>query len=81
MSIADIFPFLNELTVEGIIKIPLLLLLFVYLVFAVILFNKARSLGKLIFLEASIATLLLDALAFFHILAAVLLFLLALVIL
>jgi hypothetical protein len=81
MDITTLFPFLAGATVEGIIKIPALLLLFVYAIFALILFNKTRSLGKLIFLKTSIASFFLSGIALFHALASVLLFILALVIL
>lgn len=81
MTITDTFPFLDGLTVGRIIKIPLLLLLLLYIIFALILLNKTRSLGRLIFLQTSVATLLLNTLALLHLIASVLLFLLALVIL
>ncbi|MBI2443302.1 MAG: hypothetical protein HYV40_05345 [Candidatus Levybacteria bacterium] len=81
MNITDLFPFLDGITLEGIVKIPLLLLLGMYIIFALILLNKTRSLGRLIFLKSSIATVLLNTLALLHVLAALLLFVLTLVIL
>ena len=81
MNIETLFPFLNGVTVEGIIKIPFLLLLFLYIIFALILLNKTRSLGQLIFLKVSVASFVLSALALLHAILAVLLFILALVIL
>lgn len=77
----DFFTVFQDFTILSIIKIPLLILIALYAVFAVILLNKTRSLGRLIFLKASIATLLLNTLAFLHLLSSLLLFLLTLVIL
>lgn len=63
------------------VKIPVLILIFLYSIFAFILFNKTRVLGRLVFIEASGVTFLLKMLSFLHFALSVLLFLLALVIL
>lgn len=76
-----LFPFMSDFDASLLVKIPVLIIVFLYVVFAFILFNKTRVLGRIVFIEASGVTSLLKSLTFFHFLATVLLFLLALVIL
>lgn len=72
---------LPNFDISLLVKVPVLILIFLYSIFAFILLNKTRVLGRLVFIEASGITFLLKMLAFVHFLASVLLFLLALVIL
>lgn len=81
MTLTDFFPFLEGITVDLFIKIPVLLLILLYGIFALILLNKTKSLSKLVFLETSVATLVLNTLALIHLVATILLFLIALAIL
>lgn len=76
-----LFSLLPDLDLSLIVKVPVLVLLFLYILFSFIIFNKTRVLGRLIFIEASGVTLLLKALTFLHFAASVLLFFVALVIL
>lgn len=73
--------FITDLDLTLLIKIPFLAVIVLYILFALVLLNKVRSLGKIIFVSHFKITLLLDTIAFIHLLAAVSLFFIALVIL
>lgn len=72
---------LPNFDISLLVKVPVLILIFLYSIFAFILLNKTRVLGRLVFIEASGVTFLLKMLAFLHFALAVLLFFVALVIL
>lgn len=72
---------LPNFDISLLVKVPVLILIFLYSIFAFILFNKTRVLGRLVFIEASGVTFLLKMLSFLHFALAVLLFFVALVIL
>lgn len=69
------------LDVALIFKIPILLLIFLYVLFTLVVFNKVRSLGKMVFISHLSITITLDILAFVHFGLAVSLFFISLVIL
>jgi hypothetical protein len=73
--------FLPSESVALISKIALAIPLLLYAIFALILFNKTRSLSRIVFIQASSASLLLEMLALFHLLAVLLLFLVSIAIL
>lgn len=73
--------FITNFDLSLIIKIPFLMVIVLYILFALILLNKVRSLGKIIFVEHFRITLLLNSIAFIHLLFAVSLFFITLVIL
>ena len=78
MNIFELFPFLRS---NLFIKIPFLVVIGIYAMFAFILFNKTKSLEKIIFIEASGITHLLSLFSLIHFLITVLLFVAAIVIL
>ena len=73
--------FFNGFDLGILAKVPFLVVIGLYAIFALIVFNKSRSLGKIVFIENSSTTPVITFLAFLHLLAVLLLFLLALVIL
>jgi len=77
----DALPFLTEINLNLLLKIPVLVLVFLYVIFSLILFNKVRSLGRMVFISHINITILLDIVAFIHFALSVSLFFISLVIL
>ncbi len=77
----DIITLLLNLQLGTILKIPLLVLFFLYAIFAAIVFNQVRSLSKLVLIPAPSLSTVLLTLSLLHLLLAIALFIAAVVIL
>lgn len=75
----DILSF--PMSFDPLLKILFLIILAIYVIFAIILFNRTLSLGNIILIKTQGTTTLLNLLTLLHLLAAVLLFLGGIVIL
>lgn len=77
----DLFPFLTPEISSLIVKIIFLVLVGIYLIFVIIVFNNVRSLRRIIIISSAAGSPLIQFLAIFYLIATIVLFLTALLIL
>lgn len=75
----NLLPF--PMSFDPLLKILFLILMAIYVIFAIIFFNRTVSLGKIILIQAKGTTNILNFLTLLHLILAVLLFLAGIVIL
>lgn len=71
----------GEINLLFFIKVPILVLIFLYALFSLVLFNKIRSLSEMVFISNLNISAVLTFLTLAHLVAAISLFVLSLVIL
>jgi hypothetical protein len=77
----DIITLLTTFNALLIAKIAVLLLIFVYLIFAIVVVVQARAFNRIIYIGDSFESLFIQTVSFIHLIATISLFLLALAIL
>lgn len=74
-------PILSNFNLGLFVKIPLLTLLFLFFIFTLVLLNQTRALARIVHIQAKSASLFIRFLMLSYVVAALSLFLVALVIL
>ncbi len=75
------FSFLDQFNILIIVKAVFLIFLGLYLIFTILIFNNIRSLNRVVIIQKALGSPFIQTLAFIYLLATILLFLLAVVIL
>lgn len=77
----SLFSFLSLIHFGSFVKVTFLIMLFLYVIFALIIQNQVRSLNKLVTIENGHSSYVLRAFAILYVLLAISLFLVSIVIL
>jgi len=77
----ELFPFLSSENIQLVAKIPILILIGLYVIFSYILYTKIKSLSRVVYISSLNASGTLNAFALIYFILSLSLFLIALAIL